>query len=165
MSHFDCIFKSDIIFSLIFVCRQMIVPIHHPLESIEDFPCVFQIVMRDGTMEVTVVFCEDILKVGETHFEGSLDGTTPHRNDGASVGAWHSIAEHADVVSSVVLIVVIFGAERIGHKCNREIDISLTVDASLDKFQIRFHNVFSFHKINFDFAYSKVRLRIIRAGQ
>ena len=101
----------------------------------------------------------------DAHFEGSLDGATPHRNDGASVGAWHSTAEHADVVSSVMLIVVIFGAERVGHKCNREIDISLTVDASLDKFQIRFHNVFSFHKINFDFAYSKVRLRIIRAGQ
>ena len=116
-------------------------------------------------MEVTVVFCEDILKVGETHFKDSLDGATPHRNDGASIGAWHSTAEHMDMVPSVARIVVICSAERIGHKCNREIDISLTVDASLDELQIGFHNVFSFHKINFDFAYSKVRLRIIRAGQ
>ena len=56
---------------------QMVVPIHHPSESGENFACVFQFLMRNYAMEVAVVLCEEVLEVGEAHIELSLDGTTP----------------------------------------------------------------------------------------
>ena len=91
-------------------------------------------------MEVAVVLCKDVLEVGEAHFELSLDRATPHRNDGAAIGCGHSVREHTHPPLCVVLVVLIFCGYGVGHKSNREIGVSLTVDASLNELK-----VFDFH--------------------